>query len=333
MSRRREVEVFGLSFLDCICCGFGAIVLLLVLSKSAEPTISDQTTEQIQAREAELRRLAEETSGKRKAMEDEVAATRRELEAARATLAALRVSSDSLRDRTSETESDQTVAETVEQRLASARQSLTEEMRRLQAQGVRVKSDSPVGGIPVDSEYIIFVIDTSGSMQRFAWSGMLRKMVEILDLYPKVKGIQVMSDEGDYLFSSYRGGQWIPDTPGRRKAVIDALRNWKTFSDSSPVEGIERAIRAFAEPGKKISIYVLGDEFTGSSINDVVTRIRRINPKDARGVPRARIHGVGFPTQYAQNGGIGPTGIRFASLMRILCSENGGAFVGLQDAS
>ena len=327
MSRRRDVEVFGLSFLDCICCGFGAIVLLLVLSKSAEPTISDQTTEQIQAREAELRRLAEETAGKRKAMEDEVAAVRRELEAARSTLAALRVSSDSLQDKASETESDQTVAETVEQRLASARQSLTEEMRRLQAQGVRVKADSPVGGIPVDSEYIIFVIDTSGSMQRFAWSGMLRKMIEILDVYPRVKGMQVMSDEGEYLFASYRN-QWIPDTPGRRKATIDAIRNWKTFSDSSPVEGIEAAVRAFAQDGKKISIYVLGDDFTGNSVQDALKRIKRINPKDARGVPRARIHGIGFPTQQSQ-GGITPSGIRFANLMRTMCEQNGGAFVGL----
>ena len=25
--RRRRVEVFSLSFLDCICCGFGAVVL------------------------------------------------------------------------------------------------------------------------------------------------------------------------------------------------------------------------------------------------------------------------------------------------------------------
>ena len=33
MHRRREVEVFSLSFLDCICCGFGAIILLLVLTE------------------------------------------------------------------------------------------------------------------------------------------------------------------------------------------------------------------------------------------------------------------------------------------------------------
>lgn len=334
MSRRkRDVEVFGLSFLDCICCGFGAIVLLLVLSKSAEPTISDQTTQELAAREAQLRLLAEEIAGKNKAMDDEVAAARRELEAAQAAVSALRVSSDALQDRTSETKSETQVAETIEQRLAAARQSLTEEMRRLQAQGVRTQQDAPVGGIPVDSEYIIFVIDTSGSMQRFAWTTLMRKMTEILDLYPRVKGLQVMSDEGDYLFSSYRGDQWIPDTPGRRKAVLSAIASWKTFSDSSPVEGIERAIRAFASPDKKISIYVMGDDYTGGPIRDVLDRIRRINPKDARGVPRVRIHGVGFPTQYAQGGGVTPTGIRFAHLMRTLCQENGGAFVGLQTSS
>lgn len=329
MRRRREVEVFGLSFLDVISCGFGAIVLLLVLSKSAEPSIREQTTEDLVSREARLRQLAQETAGRKQALADEVAASREQSQAALRTLAALRVQSDSLQQRSSETRADTTVADAIEQRLAAARQSLTEEMRRLQAQGVQTRADAPVGGIPVDSEYIIFVIDTSGSMQRYAWSEMLRKMDEILDLYPRVKGMQVMSDEGDYLFSTYRAGQWIPDTPARRRAVIEALRNWKTFSDSSPVEGIERAIRAFAEPGRKISIYVLGDEFTGPSIQDVVERIRRINPKDTRGLPRARIHGVGFATQFGSSGAVSITGIRFATLMRILCAENGGAFVGL----
>lgn len=331
MNRRREVEVFGLSFLDSIFCGFGAIVLLLLLSKSAEPSISEQTTEALGARAAQLQQLAEEIAGQRKAMADEVAAAREQLEAARKTLAALRVSSDALQDKTSETASEARVADTLEQRLASARQSLTEEMRRLQAQGVRTRPDAPVGGIPVDSEYIVFVIDTSGSMQRFAWNTMQAKMVEILDLYPRIKGLQVMSDEGEYLFNSYRG-QWIPDTPGRRKAVLDAIRSWKTFSDSSPVEGIERALRTFVAPDKKISIYVLGDDFTGGSVEDVVKRVRQLNRRDAQGRLGARIHGIGFPTQYVQ-GGVSPTGVRFANLMRILCHENGGAFVGLQSSS
>ena len=34
--RRREMEVFGLSFMDAICCGFGAVILLFVLSEFSE---------------------------------------------------------------------------------------------------------------------------------------------------------------------------------------------------------------------------------------------------------------------------------------------------------
>ena len=55
----------------------------------------------------------------------------------------------------------------IESELASAYQELTDEMKRLQKQPRR--RPTAVGGIPVDSEYVVFVIDTSSSMQRFAW--------------------------------------------------------------------------------------------------------------------------------------------------------------------
>ncbi len=35
--KRRSTEVFNLSFLDVISCGFGAIILLLVLTLALEP--------------------------------------------------------------------------------------------------------------------------------------------------------------------------------------------------------------------------------------------------------------------------------------------------------
>ena len=84
--------------------------------------------------------------------------------------------------------------------------------------------------------------DTSGSMANYAWPLMLRKMQEVLDAYPTVKGWQVMSDEGTYMFSSYRG-RWLPDTPMQRKLVLERMRDWFPFSNSSPVEGIVEAIR------------------------------------------------------------------------------------------
>ncbi len=81
-------------------------------------------------------------------------------------------------------------------------------------------------------------------MQRFAWPLVQRKMKEVLDAYPKVKGLQIMNDEGVYMFSRY-AGKWIPDTKARRKAVLARLRTWNAFSNSSPVEGIEIAIRTY----------------------------------------------------------------------------------------
>jgi len=45
--RRRGVEAFSLSFLDCICCGFGAIILLLVLSKIYEPVIMEKSEQDL----------------------------------------------------------------------------------------------------------------------------------------------------------------------------------------------------------------------------------------------------------------------------------------------
>ena len=37
MIKRRPIEVFSLSFLDCLCCGFGAILLLFILSIGSGP--------------------------------------------------------------------------------------------------------------------------------------------------------------------------------------------------------------------------------------------------------------------------------------------------------
>ena len=157
-------------------------------------------------------------------------------------------------------------------------------------------------------------------------------MGQVLDTYPKVKGMQVMSDMGQYMYSQY-AGKWIPDTPARRKAVVERLRTWSVFSNSSPVEGITHAIRAFASPDHRVSIYVFGDEFTGSSIDQVVREVDGINTVGPDGLRRVRIHAIGFPTVFSVPGVSEQTGIRFATLMRILCRRNDGTFVALNSTS
>lgn len=44
---RRDIEVFSMSFLDVISCGFGAVILLLVLSLALEPTTIQKITKDL----------------------------------------------------------------------------------------------------------------------------------------------------------------------------------------------------------------------------------------------------------------------------------------------
>jgi hypothetical protein len=317
----------SLSFLDVICCGFGAMILLLTLTKLGQrrglEELETQLTGLVARLEQELYRIRGETD----VLERELTGKVEQLSDERALIARLRGDLSAIQGQFAATNELSEVNDIVEGRLLAAQQALTDEMKRLQAQQSyrRPREDAVIGGVPVDSEYIIFIIDTSGSMFNYVWPTLLKKIEETLNTYPKVKGFQVMNDEGVYMFSTYRG-KWIPDTPVQRKAVIDRLRTWNAFSNSSPVEGIVEAIRTYYSKDRKISLYVFGDEFTGSSIDSVVKAVDMINREDKTGERRVRIHAVGFPLrpdapQY--------TSVRFATLMRILCGRNGGTFVGI----
>ena len=331
MKRRKPpIEVFSMSFLDIISCAFGAIILLFVLSKQAEPMVIEGIRENLDGVIAELQRTIFELRGEVTVLNREKNAKRVELKRDRVELDGLDKELQAVRGQFAAAEQTLEAKLVIEGKLASARQDLSEEMRRLLGESFRrPETDSNVGGIPVDSEYIIFIIDTSGSMFNNAWALVIRKISETLKIYPKVKGIQVMNDMGDYMFSTY-AGRWIPDTPSRRKAILKRLRTWNPFSNSSPVEGITRAIRTFYAPDKKISLYVFGDEFSGPSIDAVVKQVDAINKEDAGGSRLVRIHGVGFPVQLIRAPHMQTTGIRFAALMRILSAKNGGTFVALE---
>jgi hypothetical protein len=329
MRRRGGVEVFSLSFLDCICCGFGALILLLVLTKNAEPVIFEEYSESIKSIVADLQEELFDIRGETYVLNRDLVTKQQQVSKEKIKIARLQGDLSAIQGEFSSSSDDSSVQNILTGRLTSARQKLTEEMQRLQTQQANISlPDSTVGGIPVDSEYIIFIIDTSGSMFRFAWDLVRIKITEVLDAYPKVKGIQVMNDMGEFMFSQY-AGEWIPDTPARRKAIITRMKRWRPFSNSSPVEGINAAIRIYYAKDKKISLYVLGDEFTGPSISNVVHEVDRINRADSKGKRRVRIHAIGFPVQFDPRAPDNSTGVRFATLMRELCKRNDGTFIGL----
>lgn len=324
--KRRETEIFSISFLDCITCGLGSVVLLLVLSNMRTPAM-EQADQDLQAQLLKLQDELVDIEGQSDILNRDLKAKQVQLSDVKERIARLQGDLSDVRGQYRASKQEADVVNQVEGQLVAAQQTLTEEMKRVLGQGFRRKKDDAIGGIPVDSEYIIFVIDTSGSMFNYVWPMLLQKIEETLNLYPKVKGFQVMNDEGVYMFPGFRG-KWIPDTPEQRRIVVDRLRTWNAFSNSNPIEGIVEAIRTYYSKDKKISLYMFGDEFTGASIDSVVKGVDVINREDDTGERRVRIHAIGFPVrpdapQY--------TSIRFATLMRILCQRNGGTFVGLHD--
>lgn len=327
--KRRENEAFSISFLDVITCGFGAIILLLMIAKTGEPVILEASTQPLDGVVRDLQAQLFQIRGESRILNRDLVSREEQLSIWDERIAKLQRDLASLLGQLASLEEENSVNTVIKGELELALQQMTAEMQRLFGLRNDQKTEF-IGGIPVDSEYIIFIIDTSGSMFQYAWDKMIDQLITTLDVYPTVKGIQIMNDMGDYMFSQYRG-KWMPDTPGRRQVIINRIRTWNPFSNSSPVEGITRAIKTFYSPDKKISLYVFGDEFTGRSIKEVVDAVDRINPKDTDGNLGVRIHAVGFPVQFAQPRQYQVTGIRFATLMRELAHRNGGTFVGLNE--
>jgi hypothetical protein len=327
MRRRRAVEVFSLSFLDCICCGFGAIILLLVLTEIGRPVELEKSRKNLDGQVRALTEKLYAIQGETDELTRELEGSRMTLEQERQKLARLAGELSAIQGQYTSSTQDASVSNHVEGELVTAYQKLSAEMQRLLQQRAKRPATEAIGGIPVDSEYVIFVVDTSDSMTDNHWDANLAIIDEILGFYPHVLGMQIMNDQGTYMFEGTKG-QWLTDSPEERTEIRKRARHWAAFSQSNPVPGMEEAIRTYWAADKRISVFVLGDEFTGKSIQAALDSITALNKPGADGRRPVRIHAIGFP----EGEGMSPyTNIRFSTLMRLMCSQNNGTFVGLKN--
>ena len=309
--KTRGFDIFSLSFLDVVSCGFGAIVLLVLISNNADTPTSDESN------------IAQQLLSQVLQMETVIDAMSDELEVAEQTWQTKQMVLDRLkstaRDKSEELQTSESVssqiAEDVEG-LALVQSSLK---RASVSQNTAEVRDTEVGGIPVDSDYVIFIIDTSGSM-RAIWDRVVAEVEHVIQIHPKIKGFQILNDNGTHLISAYQG-KWIPDTSRRRENAIELFRTWNSASNSSPVEGLEVALKRYAKPNISVSVYIFGDDYSGSSYDPVIDSLVNLNTNRVTGKPLAKIHAVGFHSEF--------TTARFPILMREVARRNGGSFVAL----
>jgi hypothetical protein len=330
MIRRRPTQVFSLAFLDCICCGFGAIILIFVLSVSAQ----DKAREEILA-------------GLRRILADKVAAlaqihaTKEDLERNNTRVTNLlvdaRLKNDSIHALLDELQGQLQNEKKGQQALMVDIDELKREIAARQKKPEMVLptvKPTPIG-LPVGSNYICFVIDTSGSMRDprtdGLWGIAIRKIDEVLDSYPVVDGIQVLDADGRFVLGGRAG--WLADNTETRDSIKRTLRHYNAETISSPVPGILRALTTLYEPHNekmKLAIFDFGDEFIDVA-DPVIKRLNELNPADENGNRKVIINAIGFPTTIRYQFSMGNTGLKFANLMRTVCYEHGGAFIALQD--
>lgn len=260
MARKHKVEVFSLSFLDCISCGFGAVVLLFVI-------INGQVAER-------ARKAGDEVAGETSRVEEEVLEGRKDLvrlrnsvEEERETRAILAAEARRVQEALEKLRAEdpgpagETVArqESVEQLRADIRQ-LEEANRRLAeraareqpATGQRVRSFVGDGnrqyltGVKMGGNRVLILLDASASMLGRTYVNVVRfrSMPEARKLRsPKwQQAVRTV----DWLTSQVRPGTKVQIYVFNETArsVVDATAGqWITVQDGSELTAAMAALR------------------------------------------------------------------------------------------
>lgn len=313
----KKEDQTSVSFLDVIACAFCAIVILVLILPIGQQTLTD-IEETPTSPAGRLLFLIDAT-------ESEITSLQAQVEETEQLLAEIESESASISDATDQISiavknADSRTSTLESQRLALAKTRTIIETTRPQGPDTE-QVETELAGIPVDSEYIAFVIDTSGSMQSI-WQDVSKEIERFWLLYPQLKGFQIMNDNGNYLYK-HNKGRWITDSPSARKRALTRMQFWLGFSNSSPVEGIEQAIDDLYEEGIKMALIVVGDDYQGVSFQSFLDKIDRIVKSRSVDQGELRIHAMGFWNEVASQPG------QFGSLMRELTNRYDGAFVAL----
>ncbi|MGM0526711.1 MAG: VWA domain-containing protein [Pseudomonadota bacterium] len=310
--RRPPIEVFNLAFLDIISCAFGAVIMLVLLAKNGEQDVEkgpdnlSTLIEQVLQAQQDVETLQGALSDKQQQLAAAQSKTASELEQQQ--------NLDSAVPRAQQT------VQQLKDKASSLRKQIREATAMLNTPNSTDTPDDDVGGIPTDAEYVIFAIDNSGSMSGSGWNRVISVVNDILKNHPQMKGFQIMSADGGFMFSSQKG-KWLSDRASMRQTAIQQMSSFRGGA-SKPEAGILTAINLYKNTPGKVSLYVFGDDYRPSNLEQTVRTITQKNA-GANGSPVIRIHGIGF---LRDNG----DAERFAAFMQAVAQRNRGAFVGLE---
>jgi hypothetical protein len=176
MARRRKITLFSLSFLDCICCGFGAVILLFVIVNARSAATRNQKimdlSGEVRLLEFEVLKGQKNLVQVRNALDETVEELARTEGRSRRLLEQIRKIEQELAT------SDNTTVATVAHvnKLKADLKSLEEEVKRMEAaveadqEGAKLREFKGAGdrhyltGLKVGGRRILILVDCSASM-------------------------------------------------------------------------------------------------------------------------------------------------------------------------
>jgi hypothetical protein len=163
-NKRRETEVFSLAFLDCICCGFGAVILVFILTVSQKKDVDkadvDAARERLKAAQTSVVLTQEQL--------DRIAAV---LAAAQLELQAINAKSSQDQLKLSDRKRELLLMLQQTGALKDALHSLLGDKKALPTEDVAPPVPIPnidrrqyLTGVKLQGEFVVFLVRTSGSM-------------------------------------------------------------------------------------------------------------------------------------------------------------------------
>ena len=234
--KREKNNPFSMSFLDVMACGFGALVLILLLSNFNEADSQNGTNSfsflDALSEIVSIQDSSSEEISKNSSLEKDLLSAEKKL--------------SDLEKELQETNLEMALLE--------------DSLAKNKKERSRITTATEAGGIRIDSDYVVFIVDTSGSMKTCGnWARVINEFRILLDAFPKIKGFQIMKDNGDYIYPT--GKTWIEDNKFNRQQMISALARADLTSDSNPISAIKRSLSLYADGISKVGIFVIGDEF------------------------------------------------------------------------
>lgn len=162
--RRREFEVFSLSFLDCVCCGFGAMLLLFVLTIGKQADQRSTIIAKIQVMISQLEADIKTETTNTELVRNQLRVAKEKIDLQEQSLTTKKTDLTELEDQLA--------------LLLQQRSSLKEELDKLLAEKTAIPTEDETPPIPIpntqrrqyltgfnfEGNYVVFMIEASGGM-------------------------------------------------------------------------------------------------------------------------------------------------------------------------